>query len=492
VTVEAVSAGPRFAAFCEHYVRHTKGRWAGRPLTFEPWQREMVDEILRIGPDGRRVYQQALVGLPRKNGKSTLCSGLALYLAAADDEPGPEVIVASGSREQAAVVFDQTRAFVEQSPGLLDWFRPFRYHIALPGVDGVIKRISADGRLQHGLSPNGIIVDELHAFTTPRQSELWDALITATGARAEPLTVAITTAGYDKATVLGRLFDKALDLDVERRPGLTIARDPEAGFLLWWYGADEDSDLEDEAAWMTANPASWITIPELRRQLASPTMDENTFRRLHLNQWTKARDAWLPAGCWPALRDTGLAIPEGAEVWLGVDVGISDDSTAVAIAWRLEDGRTGLAAHVWATRYEHKAHEHVVGGRVRLEQIEDHIRALARRFLVRELVYDPRFFERSAQSLSDEGLTVAPFEQSSKLMGDACQLFYRAARQGMLAHDGDPVLAAHVEATAAEQTERGWRIRKLRSSQKIDACVASVMAHARAVESGGGSYLMFA
>lgn len=67
-----------------------------------------------------------------------------------------------------------------------------------------------------------------------------------------------------------------------------------------WFAAPEDALIDDEGAWMAANPASWITVEELRQQLASPA-SENDFRRLHLNQWTKARDAWLPAGCWAGL-----------------------------------------------------------------------------------------------------------------------------------------------------------------------------------------------
>lgn len=484
------TAGPHFAAFCEAYCRHTKGRWAGQPLVLEPWQRDLADEILRLDPEtGRRVYRQALVGVPRKNGKSSLCAALALYLAAADGEAGAEVVIAAGSRDQADVVYRQTRDFINASPVLSDYFEPQRHTIAAP-EGSVIRKIAADGRLQHGLNPSGIVCDELHAFMTPRQEELWAALTTGSGAREEPLIVAITTAGFEKATILGRLYDEAMRTpDLEQLPGLTIARNPAAGFLMWWYSVPDDAQLDDVDSWMLANPASWITPDELVRQHESPTVDEFAFRRLHLNQWTKTRSSWLPAGKWASLRDPEAEIPEGSEVVVGVDVGLVHDSTAVAIAAKLENGKIAVAARVWAARDDAVAHQILPGGRVDLEIVEQYIEDLAERYNIREVVFDPRFFERSAQVLSDKGLLVAPVEQSSRRMQEAYADFYTAVSDERITHTGDPVLSAHVEATNATMTDRGWKISRNRK-QRIDACVAVVMASWRADRYETSNYLL--
>lgn len=486
--VEA-TAGTHFAEFCRAYCRHTKGRWSGEPLTLEPWQQEFVDEALRLDPEtGRRVYRQVLLGVPRKNGKSTLAASLALYLAGADGEPGAEVIIAAGSRDQADVVYRQAREFVEASPSLSDYFDAQRFTIQAP--DGVIRKIAADGRLQHGLNPSGIVADEIHALMTPRQEELWAALTTGSGAREEPLIVAITTAGFDKDTVLGRLYDEAMRLpDVERRPGLTIARDRATGFLAWWYGVDDEAPLDDVSAWLEANPASWITEEELLRQYNSPTVDELAFRRLHLNQWTKTREAWLPSGLWSSLRDSDVVLEEGNEIIVGVDVGLVHDSTAVSIARLLDDGRVYLDARVWAARDDAVAHTILPGGRVDLSIVEDYIRDLAAKYVVREVVYDPRFFERSAEILSNDGLLLAPVEQSSRRMLEAYAAFYLATGERRVTHSGDAVLAAHVEATNATMTDRGWKISRKRK-QRIDACVASVMAHYRAEKYEAPGYLL--
>lgn len=486
------TAGGHFAAFAEKFCRHTKGRWAGHPFVFEDWQREVVDEMFRLDDNERRLYNVVLLGLPRKNGKSTMSAALALYLAGADGEPGAEVIIASGSRELTGIVFDQARGFVEMNPELEDWYEPQRYVIRVPDNAGIIRRVAADGRLQHGWNPNGIVIDELHSFTTPNQRELYEAMLTSTEARAEPLVVIITTAGYDKATPLGELYDRALNLpDVEHRDGVTVARDVDNGFLMWWYGVADGADISDPRTWMAANPASWRTEERLRRTFHSPEISEGSFRRLYANQWTKARDSWFAAGTWPALRSPDAVIPDRAEIYIGVDVGLVHDSTAVALAHRLEDGRVVVNAHVWSAVDGIPMHSFAPGGKINLEVVEGWIKALTERYTVRELVYDPRFFERSAQSLSEAGFWVAPLHQGSQEMANAYQGFYASVREGRVVHDGDVVLAAHVEATAAEQTERGWKIRKLKSNQRIDALVASVMAHSRAARGDGAGYVVW-
>jgi phage terminase large subunit-like protein len=474
----SASQGAHLAAFAREYCRHTKGRWAGQPVEFEPWQQAFLDEAFRLDADGRRVYRNVLLGLPRKNGKSTMASTLALYFAGADGEAGAEVIIAAGSRDQAGIVFDQARAFVDASPDLAHHFDAQRFVIYGP-AGSTIKRVAADGRMQHGTSPSAVILDELHALETPRQEELYAALNTASGARDQPMNLAITTAGYNRHTILGRLYADAMRLpDVQRDGMLTIARDPAAGFLMWWYGlADEDDPTPGNV--LAANPASWITSEVLEAQRESPTVDEYAFRRLHANQWTSTRNAWLPAGAWEGLGQEGHEIPEGAEVVVAVDVGLVHDSTAVAVASRLADGRIALEGRVWAARDDAVAHIIIPGGRVDLVVVEDYIEALAERYTVREVVYDPRFFERSAAGLSAAGFITAPVDQSSRRMAEAYAAFYTAVQDERVVHSGDRVLAAHVEATQATMTERGWRIGRQRL-QRIDACVAMAMALWRA------------
>jgi phage terminase large subunit-like protein len=114
--------------------------------------------------------------------------------------------------------------------------------------------------------------------------------------------------------------------------------------------------------------------------------------------------------------------------------------------------------------------------RIDVAAVENHLRALHRDLDVREIAYDPAYFERSAQALVDEGLPMVEFPQSPQRMVPACQHAYEAIVSGRVAHDGDPTLRDHVESAAQREGERGWTLSKGKSKRKIDACIAMVIA----------------
>lgn len=482
------SEGPRVIAFIETYLVHTVGRWAGRPFKLEPWQRAFIYELFRLDDNGMRVYQSVLLGIPRKNGKTALAAAIALYLLVADEENSPEVILAAGKREQAGLVYNQARAFVEANPALQDFLEAQKYAITCDANSGSLRTVSADGKLQHGLNISGLIKDEFHAWTTPKQIALNEALETASGARDEPLSVTITTAGHDMETLLGQLYKRSMDLPEKKVfGGLNVARDEANGFLFWWFGAPEGAAIDDENVWASANPASWITPKFLRRQLQRTDLDENSFRTLHLNQWTKARSAWLPTGCWSGMAHPEIDIPDGATVYVGIDASRSSDCTAVTWAYPFEeeDGtiRVIVRCRIWAAKEGAAAHDFsmVSRGTIDLRVVRDYIRdVIGERYAIQEIVYDPRFFDTIAQDLDDDGFIVAPLETSSKLMKDAENAFYQGCRNGLLIHDGNDQLASHVEATAAVMQDNGWKIRRMQATSHIDACISTVIAYWRA------------
>src|SRR3954471_2313181 len=195
--------GAQVRQFMEGWILQTKGRWAGKPLVLEQWERDVVDELylLRDRDDENgmeMVYREALIGIARKNGKSTLGSGIALHGLLAAGETAPEVYAAAGSGEQARIVFGQAQKFVESSPKLRDWLKVYRNVISCEANGGVFKVLAADGPLQHGLNPSTVVIDELWAHKNP---ELYYALTTGQGARENPLVVVITTAGWDRKSV---------------------------------------------------------------------------------------------------------------------------------------------------------------------------------------------------------------------------------------------------------------------------------------------------
>jgi phage terminase large subunit-like protein len=254
--------GAEVARFMENWIVQTKGRWAGQPIRLEPWQHDWLGEAFleRSTPTGgiELVYREAMLGIARKNGKSTLSSGIALHGLLATGENSPEVYAAAASTEQARIVFDQAKRFVEGSPKLQDWLKPYRSVIECEANGGIFRVLSADGPLQHGLNPSLVVIDELWAHKNP---ELYYALTTGQGARENPLIVDVTTAGFDRKTVCHHVFEHGQRL---QRAGLHAMR--EERFFFQWFAAEQGANIEDRDQWLKANPSSWIDIDGLERE----------------------------------------------------------------------------------------------------------------------------------------------------------------------------------------------------------------------------------
>lgn len=481
--------GRAVGRFFETYLAHFKGPAAGKPFQLEPWQQEFTDEFFRVNDKGRRVYRLGILGIPRGNGKSPLAAGYGLFKLMVDKDV-PDVFCVAGSKDQAKIVRDFGLSFV-RGQKLERWLKPSAT-IVHRETQGVLRVLASDGSLQHGLNPSAVIGDELHAFMQDGQVELWSAMWTALHKRSDPFALAITTAGFNKDTLLGRMYEDSLGFtDVEDRlhvngqPMLRIRRDEENGVLFWWYGPPDDVEiadaLENTEMWEAVNPASWVTVESLRRQLQAPGVDPYDFARLHLNMWTQARDQWIEPQVWTRGRSEREP-SRRAKVCVAVDAALFHDTTAVAWAQKQPDGKIVLRKRVWAARRD-VAHEvFCPGGKIDLTLVSDFIiDGLLKTYGIVELVYDPMFFEGEAARLARKGVNCVPLMQTGGSMRDATQSFYQLVSEAKLEHHpGDKVLDRHVAATAAVRTERGWKLSKLNSSVPIDATTASVMAVWRA------------
>lgn len=479
------TAGPMVARFFERNFRHTKGPNAGQPFLLEEWQVAFLNEFYSVDKQGRRLYKTGVLGIPRGNGKTPLAAGIGLYEVVARRD-SPDVFVAAGSREQARIATDFAGAFVRSGP-LVEYFEVFQNTLRCPPRNGVMRLLSSTGALVHGLSPSAAIVDELHAFLTPSQEEVVTALQTALHKRPSSFLLAITTAGFNKQSLLGKMYEQALgipDLELRNDGCLTIARDPENGVLFWWYAPPADMSvgeaLANEEIWRLVNPASWVDIRDLRRQLNSPGLDELGFARLHLNMWTSAKDTWVLPSTWNACRDDELEIPPGARIFVMIDGAYVHDCTAVAWAWQAPDGRKVVRAHAWSPRPGVPAHVHVDGPLDNEQLVEPFVHALGDVYQVQEVVGDPRFLNTVLPHLGRRFKTAA-LEPVSKQMKEYVGLFYQDVETQKVAHDGDEVLAAHVAAVSGTPTPDGlWHIRKSHQSSPIDSCVAVIGANGRA------------
>lgn len=484
----------QLSRFASWGFRHYAGPEAGKPFRFVRFQQEFLKEFWRRDDHGRRVYTVGLLMIPKGNGKTPLAAVLGTH-ALVSETDAPEVYNLAGAKDQAALCQQFASKNITGGP-LAAWLEVSSL-IRCDAHHGEYEILSSDGDLHAGVNPSAAIVDEWWQFLHRKQREGYNSLAKALHKRSgRSWLLAISTAGFNKASQLGETYDAVMaDPRIERRRGgyLHVLRDEEAGLLFWSYGVpdDLDPDIEDEKVIRACNPAPWLAPRDLVKELHRHDTHELDWRRLHLNQWTKSQEAWLPAGRWKAL-GSETEIPRGADIYVAVDAAKKYDTTACAWAYKDESGRIVLRAKVWSARREADHHVFVPGGRIRNELVESFIAdELAEEYMVREVVYDPRYFDTQGEHLADRGLIVGEFPQASAAMADAYQHFYEAAINGTITHDQhDSVFAAHVEAAAAVLTENGWRVYKLRSTNPIDALVAAAMARERASrDSGDGGYL---
>lgn len=495
-----LTTGPKVSRWFARNLTHSMGPAAGTQFVLEDPQQDFINEFYSCHPDGERVYQVGLLGIPRGNGKSPIAAGLGLHTVSTRND-SPRVFAAAGSRGQAKLLLGFAKDFVEVGPRgkrspLSPFFDVTNSVLSCPQRRGTMTVLSSDGSLQHGLSVSASLIDELHVFKTKKQLELQEALRTALHKRWNSFELSCTTSGEDEDTLLGEMYNACMAFpDVEQpHPCLTIARDKDSGTLMYWYGVPNDADWTDTALWRLANPASWVSVRSLEKQLRRPGLKEAGFRRLYLNQWVAATQVWLPMGAYRELQRPAHLPARGTTVYVGVDVARRQDTTAVAVAWRNEDGRIAWCGHSWTISKDLMkaglAHEHHDYDAVQLGRIEDYIVNLRDQWglHVVEVVYDARFFARSAELLEDRGFLCAELDQQSSEMGKAYSQFYASMNSGSQVPPSDPVVRRHCANATADETEAGWIVRKRKQNAKIDLLVAGTMAHYRAARAKRSVY----
>jgi len=470
---------------------HTKGPFAGQPFKLRPWQARIVRQLFATRADGLRQYRTALLMLPRKNGKSELAGALAIYFLLFDGEIGGEVYSAAADREQAALVFNAAATMIRNAPELLNVVDIIdsQKRIVHRQSGSFYRAISAEAYSKHGFNASVVIYDELHA--APNR-ELWDVLATSQGARLQPLMMAITTAGYDRHSILWELYAHARK--VLENPDL----DP--SFLPILYEAPVDADWTDESVWKAANPAlgDFRSLDEMRTMAARAReipAQENTFRRLYLNQWTEQANRWIAMPAWDACRvPRDLDRLRGRRCFVGMDLSSTKDLTALVAVFPDDEGFDVLArcfvpADGMRTRglrdrvpYEQWAREGLLtatpGPSVEYKAVRATLHEWASQYDVRMIAFDQwNAINLVDQLQKEDGFTCVPVRQTFSGLAAPTKSLEKAILTRTLRHDGDPVLRWNVSNVAVESDPAGnLKPSKTASTDKIDAVVALIMA----------------
>lgn len=468
--------GADFDEFTQ-FLRVTKdsvGGSAGEPMIMRAWQTAMMNRLLARGPNGRLRHRQALIGVPRKNGKSALGAGIALF-GLAFGPSGGEVFSCAADKEQARIVFGTAKKMLELEPQFGSMFKTYRDAIELPATGSVYRVLSAEAFTKEGLNPHLVLFDEVHA--QPNR-ELWDVMALATGARVEPLLVGITTAGV-KSDSSGS--DSLCYGMYQYGCKVASGEIDDPSFYFEWWGAPEGADHKDPQVWADANPGFGDIVSEDDFHSAVLRTPEAEFRTKRLNQWVSAAQAWLPAGAWDACESADTVIADGTEVVLGFDGSFNNDSTAlVVVTTPAEDA----PPHVDVVAAWEKPQGSGQDWAVPIIDVEEEIRKACRKWQVREIVCDPYRWARTYQVLEDEGLPVVEFPQSPSRMIPATARFYEGVLNQTITHSGDARLARHLGNCVIRTDNRGSRLSKdsKGSPRKIDLAISAVMALERACQ----------
>ena len=483
-------AADRAVGFFRDCLTHVKGELAGKPFELDTWQENIVATLFGWKlENGYRRFRTSYIEIPRKNGKSTLCAGLALYMLISDGEAGAEVYSAAAEREQASIVFDIAAQMGQAEPILREHTTTFRKSIAT-NTGSSYKVLSADAYTKHGLNASAIIFDELHA--QPNR-DLWDVLSTSTGARTQPLTIAITTAGYDRNSICYQLHDYAIKV----RDGII----KDQTFLPVIYAANEKDDFKLPETWAKANPALGVSIRTdyLEREAfkaAEMPSYENTFRRLHLNQWTEQAVRWLPMDRWD---DANTFAEFGSRpCWGGLDLASTTDIAALVLVCPDDDGGYDVMAWHWIP--EENAHKRTKRDRVPYETwikekyitategdvihfgaIREDILKIQEKYNLQDIAVDRWNSHQLVQELEAEGVSIALFGQGYRSMSSPSKTL-EALVMGRHLHHGDNPVLRWMASNCAIESDPAANIKpsKKKSTEKIDSIVALVMAIARA------------
>lgn len=288
---------------CHFVVNETiypEGTYTGNPFIPELWQWGIYFNMFcwKHRKSNNRRYKEVFVYIPRKNGKTVAFGSVpTLYMFYVDKEKRSQNFACAADIEQASLNFSHTIYMIEQNANFLYRLRSGKVNRSTRSfehaMDGsTFKVLSSIADTKHGLSPNFVYIDEVHAH---KSSELIDVMLTGTAAREQSLVLYTTTADYDKPSVCNDLYRRAKAIAT----GLMV----DNSFLPVLYEADSESDWASLKTWKKANPNLGISIKQeyFQRQVEqcknSPEL-LNRFLRLHLNIRTSVETIWIPPWIW--------------------------------------------------------------------------------------------------------------------------------------------------------------------------------------------------
>jgi phage terminase large subunit-like protein len=469
---------------------HT-GDFNGVPFELREWQEKMVRPLFgNLRPDGRRQFTKAFWAMPRKQGKTELAAAIVLYLILGTGKREQRIYSASGTAEQAALIYDAASTMVRNDPRLDEICRCYDgfKKIKCEPLGSFYDALSSDAPTKHGLNPSAVIFDELHVL--PNRA-LYTALTTGFATRREPLTLMITTAGFDKTSLCYEKWKYAEDVLAGR------VTDPEFQAVI--HAASDEDDWTAEETWRKAMPGlgDFCSMDWVRSQCAEAqqnAVNENAFKQLQLNIWTAQSVKWINDAAWQACGEPfDLARLKGRPCFAGLDMGLSGDMTAFARAFRDPDGGVTVLLSYWTPidgtwrkeyrnedRYpiwHQQGHLKYTPGNIRdRSQIVRDIVAMDDETPVQMLFADRAYATETLTDLYNDhgfqdrlkGITQGPVQ-----MNESCVKLDELIASRKIRHGGNPILAWNAANAVLRRNHTGLvNLDKESATERIDGLAA--------------------
>jgi phage terminase large subunit-like protein len=519
----------RVVRFFERVLVHTKGRWARSPFILTDWQRDDIIEPIFgvVRWDAQldqwvRNYNEVWLELARKNGKSELMAGIALYMLCGDGEESAEVYGAAKDKDQAALVFNVAKRMVELSPVLDSMLKivESRRRIVHPDSNSVYQVIPGDAEGNLGQDPSCILFDEIIAQPS---RDLYDTLRTAFGSRVEPLLVCATNAGNDPESFAKLEHDEALKVydDSSRQPNRYV----------YARNTPEEADPWDEKNWHHANPAlgNFLNLSTLRAEAAAARQDptkENSFRQYRLSQWVQAASRAIQTHRWD--EGAGMVVAddlEGRKCFGGLDLAATTDLAAFMLIFpptaaeleadtkapgewkpgdRLPAGYQVLGRY-WVPEGAVEILDKSTGGKISQWEKEGRVSILDgdvidydpiheqidrdnRRFGLIDIGLDPWNSSTTIKWCEKNRIEAIPIAQTFRALSPPMKELRKLVYERRVRHGADPVLRWNIDALEVKRdhsdNERPVKPDRKASGKRVDGAVALIMALDGAIRRG--------
>lgn len=489
-------------------LKHVDGEFYGQPFKMLPWQQKIVSDIYGtvFDDDGSRVYRFCYIEIPKKNGKTELGAGFALYQLFMDGEMNGEVYSCAADRKQASIVYKVAKKMIELIPEM-DARSKVTDSVKLitdEWTGSAYEVLSAESFTKHGFKPSGVIFDELHA--QPNR-DLWDVMTFGSGAaRRQTLWVILTTAGDDPERV-------SIGWEVHEYAAKVLAgeiHDPTWYVTIFNYEGD---DIYNENHWHEANPSLGVakSLKSMRAEaITAKNMkaNERLFRWLHLNQWvTDKLSSWLPIELWDQtteeIREEELA---GKICFVGQDASTTTDLSALAVIF---PPQAGLPK--WHVKFEaflpgETLRDRVKGDRVPYDAwakqgwltatdgttidhwaIDEKVQEIQKKYQIAELVSDPAFAVMLTQQEMKHDVKVVTMQGTFVNQTDPINLIETLLRSGQMTHQPNDLVrwcfgnsSIAMNGSGLKKLVKETRGKGLIRTKRIDPIMAWVLGMSRA------------